>query len=48
MERAVIDDKTTAAYETTLDEIRAAGLFKAERSLESAQGPRVTSRAASS
>jgi glycine C-acetyltransferase len=41
MERAVIDDATTAAYEQTLDEIRAAGLFKAERSLESPQGPRV-------
>jgi glycine C-acetyltransferase len=41
MERAVIDGKTAKEYETTLDEIRAAGLFKAERSLESPQGPRV-------
>jgi hypothetical protein len=34
MEREVmIDSATTSGYETTLDEIRAAGLFKAERSL---------------
>lgn len=42
MERAVIDAATTSRFATTLDEIRAAGLFKAERSLESPQGPRVT------
>ena len=38
----MIDPATTAEFETTLDEIRAAGLFKAERALESPQGPRVT------
>ena len=38
----MIDHATTEAYEATLAEIRAAGLFKQERSLQSPQGPRVT------
>lgn len=38
----MITPETTAEFEQTLDEIRAAGLFKAERSLQSPQGPRVT------
>ncbi len=38
----MIDETTTSDVEQTLTEIRAAGLFKAERALESAQGPRVT------
>ena len=38
----MIDTTTTSDVEQTLSEIRAAGLFKAERALESAQGPRVT------
>ena len=38
----MIDPTTTSDVEQTLTEIRAAGLFKAERALESAQGPRVT------
>jgi glycine C-acetyltransferase len=42
MGRVVIDEATTKAFETTLDEIREAGLFKQERSLQSPQGPRVT------
>jgi glycine C-acetyltransferase len=42
MEPTVITPATTSEFETTLDEIRAAGLFKAERSLQSPQGPRVT------
>lgn len=42
MGRAVIDAQTLKAYGDTLDEIRAAGLFKQERSLSSPQGPRVT------
>jgi glycine C-acetyltransferase len=42
MERTLITSATTSEFEATLDEIRAAGLFKAERSLQSPQGPRVT------
>jgi glycine C-acetyltransferase len=38
----VISAETLKAYGQTLDEIRAAGLFKQERSLGSPQGPRVT------
>jgi glycine C-acetyltransferase len=38
----VITDQTIAGYERTLAEIQDAGLFKAERSLQSPQGPRVT------
>ncbi len=38
----MIDQTTTSDVEQTLTEIRAQGLFKAERALESAQGPRVT------
>jgi glycine C-acetyltransferase len=38
----VIDAQTLKAYGDTLDEIRAQGLFKQERSLGSPQGPRVT------
>jgi glycine C-acetyltransferase len=41
-EAFMIDTTTTTEVEQTLSEIRAAGLFKAERALESAQGPRVT------
>jgi glycine C-acetyltransferase len=37
----MIDQETTAAFEKTLADIAAAGLFKAERSLQSPQGPRV-------
>jgi len=37
----MIDPAITSDVEATLDEIRAAGLFKAERPLESAQGPHV-------
>ncbi|MEO5920409.1 MAG: glycine C-acetyltransferase [Pseudolysinimonas sp.] len=36
-----MDESTTTDVENTLTEIRAAGLFKAERALESPQGPRV-------
>jgi glycine C-acetyltransferase len=38
----MIDTTTTSDVEQTLTEIRGQGLFKAERPLESAQGPRVT------
>jgi glycine C-acetyltransferase len=38
----VITPETIAEFEQTLTEIRDAGLFKAERSLQSPQGPRVT------
>jgi len=38
----VISHETTKAFEQTLAEIRDAGLFKQERSLQSPQGPRVT------
>jgi glycine C-acetyltransferase len=38
----MITKETTAEFEKTLTEIRDAGLFKQERSLQSPQGPRVT------
>lgn len=41
MERAVIDKATTDDFVAILDGIRADGLFKAERPLQSPQGPRV-------
>jgi glycine C-acetyltransferase len=42
MGRAVITQETLQGYGETLDGIRAAGLFKQERSLGSPQGPRVS------
>ena len=38
----MITNETLAEFEKTLTEIRDAGLFKQERSLQSSQGPRVT------
>ncbi len=38
----MIDTQTTRDFEAILDQIRTDGLFKAERSLQSPQGPRVT------
>lgn len=38
----MISPETLSEFAATLDEIRAAGLFKVERFLESPQGPRVT------